>query len=218
MGKYVADSVYIASIWPGKLNPIQKMVGAEPDDSKGRCTTYQLAPVPRRAKACVIEVTDGFETCRDWIQSAEQGREINNLRPVDCKQIAANLVAEWAGGFVDSPHGAGLGIRIISGSVPHEDELREMHNELSAFCEWSFQEAERHARLNEWREITATMRECAKWLGRDRLWSEPQKSGDLVPCAACQTPISNKALVCPQCGTKLKALTPELAKLEEATT
>ena len=215
MGKYVAESVTIASIWPGKLPPLQKYVGEHPRDTRGRCTTYELEPVPRGGKTFTLEVYDGFESVRDWIESAEQGTQIVKSNPVDCREIAENLVREWAGNFVDVPANAGLGIKIIRGSVPHVDELRDMKEELSRFANWQFQKAEQHARLNEWKEISETMRVCAKWLGQDRIWSEPQKAGELTACAACRETISSLASVCPKCGTKLKALPPELAALNE---
>ena len=219
MGKFVPDSVTIASIWPGKLRPIQKYVGESPNrkDRDGRsmprCTTYELKPVGKRDEPYTTEVTDAFESKRDWIQSAEQGREINSLDIVDCHELAENLIREWSGNLADAPPGAGMGIRMIRGSVPHQDELREMRAELAAFCQWQFQTAERHARLNEWKEITPTMRECTKWLGHERLYSEPAKSGDMMACPACREQISSEALVCSKCGTRIKALTAKLAAL-----
>ena len=224
MGKYVADSVTIASIWPGKLKAISKFVGPdpnpinerEPGKSTGRCTNYELVPVKRGDKPFCLEVADAFETNRDWIQSAEQGRQVVHMAPVDCRQIAENLVREWTGNFVDVPAGAGLGIRIIRGGVPHQDELQEMRGELSAFCNWRFQEASRHARLNEWKEILRPLDEiCAEWIGQKPAWAAPEKSGDIVACPACTTQISSKAAVCPNCRYQIKALPAQIAELNE---
>src|SRR5579859_5324432 len=64
MAKYIAESKWIYSIWPGKLEPIKLYHGPDPNPLSGRCTTYWIPPVPPRGPASKpkgIEVADAFE-------------------------------------------------------------------------------------------------------------------------------------------------------------
>lgn len=225
MAKYVAESVWIASIYPGAMPPITKNVGPKPSPRSERATVYRLKPVPRDRwkKPHLLEVTDAFENVPNPIKAAESNRGdriganmVFDTSPVPCEEIAANLIQEWAGNMVGIPPGASPGIMQIVGTTPTEAELEQLFRMQSLFFEYLFQEGEKLARVHDYKGITQTMRDASVWLGHERVWSVPQDSKAVSNCPACTKVINAAALVCEHCGTRVKALPPELAALNPA--
>lgn len=222
MAKYVAESKWIASIYPGKLWPITKYVGPHPNPRTARATVYKLNPVPRGGKPSLLEVTDAFQNVPNPMKAAESMKTdrigsnmVFDSAPVACEEICENLIQEWAGAMVGLPAGARPGIMVIVGTVPMQAEMKQLVEQQTVFCEYLFQEGERLARVNDWKGITQTMRDSAVWLGHERIWSSPAKSSDVVQCPACRQVIPSDASVCHHCGTRVKAMSAELAAMNQ---
>lgn len=220
MAKYVADSLWIASIYPGKLWPITKYVGPNPNPRSPRATVYRLEPVSRGKKPFMLEVSDAFENVPNPQEASESNRAdriganmVFNSKPVTCQELAANLIQEWAGGMVGLPSGALPGIATVIGTVPTQAELERITEQQTMFFEYLFQEGEKLHRLNDWKGITQTMRDACQWLGHERVWSTPASSSSVTNCPACRQIIPVDASVCHHCGTRVKALPVDLAAL-----
>jgi hypothetical protein len=217
----------MASIWPGKLEPKPMYHGLDQDARTGRCTVYWIPPVRKNARPPyeLLTISDSFENVPDLNELAGDlrgGRTPMTSKPVPCEDIAENLRRFWAGNMVGIPAGASPGIIILpkGREVPHQKDIDAMMSMQTAFAEHQFQQGERLASERDWKGITQTMRDMAKWLGHERRWSTPEMVIESVGCPACKQPIPKDAFVCFHCGTKIKAFTPELAALnpkEEAT-
>jgi hypothetical protein len=216
MPKYQADSIIIASIWPGELEPKTIYVGLDPDPRSPRATVYRLEPAKRgsRPPYKLLEVFDSFENIPDYMNT-DGGRPDFTSKPVLCEHIVENLLRFWAGNMVDIPAGAAPGIISLpkDQKIPHDKDLDRMFAMQTRFAEYQFQLGERMAIERDWKGITETMRVMAKWLGRERAWSSPELANRIEECPACKQPVPEGVFVCYHCGTKIKELTPELAAL-----
>jgi hypothetical protein len=221
MAKYTADTITIASIWPGTLEPKIMYHGADPDPKSPRATRYWIEPVKRNSRPPyrLLLVSDSFENIADYT-NAEGGKPEFISRPVMCEHIVENLLRYWAGNMVGVPAGAAPGIIALKGeagkdgyAIPHSTELDTMFRMQTMFAEDQFQKGERLAAEREWKGITQTMRDMARWLGRDRPWSTPELTMKVIDCPACRQPIPDDAYICHHCGTRVKALPDDLARL-----
>ena len=201
MARYVSDSCFIASIYPGELWPIYKNVGPRPEANSPRRTTYKLKPVKRGEQPYVIEVSDGFENIHDPMASHVKKDQWRS-KIVDCKEIRENLIREWAGSIYDCPPGASIGVMAIAGLTPTDEEVSQMLNMQTAFAEWSFQRGEECVKEKTTKEIRGIWRTMAIWLGRKTTnnWATPAQAAHDVNCVWCQTLISPTARVCATCG------------------
>jgi hypothetical protein len=213
VAKYTADVRYIASIWPGKLEPVTLYHGPSPDVHSRRATQYKLTPVTRTGRPCVIEVADAFENVFNPMAAGNSSADRQASKPVDSQETVDNLLRIWAGGIIGVPPGAAPGIIQIIGTVPQRAELDRMREQQTIFAEWGFQQGELHHRQNQWKEITQTMRDMAIWLEKDVLWANPAAASELVNCVACGELVKPQAAVCRHCGMRLKALPPEIEAL-----
>lgn len=216
MAKYEADKLVIASIWPGTLEAKVLYHGKDPDAHSGRATRYWIPPVKRgsRPPYKLLEVFDSFENVPDHM-NGDNGKPEWTGKPVLCEEIAENLLRFWAGNMVGIPAGATPGIIALpkGREVPHQSDIDRMFEIQGLFAEYLFQQGERLAAERDWKGITQTMRDMAKWLERDRNWSTPEMSSKTANCPACGQVIPDNVYVCFHCGTKIKALPPELAAL-----
>lgn len=229
MAKYVAESKFIASIYPGKLPEIIKYVGPDPavrdrnGKANSRATVYRLKPVPRGGKPFMLEVTDSFENVPNPMKTAESSKGdrkganmIFDSNLVSCEEIAQGLVQEWVGNMVKMPVGGAPGIMIVVGTVPTQAELEHMQQAQTIYFESLYSEAQRLADIHLVDKITQPMRDAAEWLGREPKWVP--KSTDLIACPVCRKDIAADSIKCAVCGTQLQALPPELAKLNQRQT
>lgn len=222
MAKYTAESIWIASIYPGIVQPITKYHGPHPSPRSARATVYRLKPVQRGGKPFLLEVSDAFENVPNPMKAAESMKSerigstmVFDSSPVACEEIVENLLQEWAGGMVGLPPGAAPGIIRLIGTVPTQDERERMTQQQTILYEYLFQEGERLYRQSDWKGITQTMRDAAVWLGHERIWSTPAKSSESVNCPGCNEVISSAAAVCKHCGTRIKELPGEIAALNK---
>jgi hypothetical protein len=170
-------------------------------------------------------VSDMFENVVDWLGQGQgstpelKGRfqTRHTSKPVDCARLAQNLLQEWSGGMVGVPTGAAPGIMIIEHEEPTPQECRQMLIRQTAFAEFQFNEAEKLARMNDYKGITRVMIDMSTWLGRSRPWSNPEAEASMVECPVCTGQIKSNAFVCRHCGYKVKALPPEIAALNAET-
>lgn len=229
MAKYTAESKYIASIYPGHLDPLRISVGPNPqvDSRNGFCTVYAIPPVKRGEKpqaklpanvkfvnGCyVLEVSDSFEKKVDNGETMSQGRTVWTTSPVSCDWIVANILDYWTGHMINVPNGMKPGIMEIANTSPTQAERERMEADQRAFFEWCFAEGERLDRDKNWKDITEPMRLACDWLGYKRSWANPAEVGSTINCPACQESIHESAAVCRYCGTRLKALPEHIAAL-----
>jgi len=201
--KYQAEDICIASIYYGVLGPVTLPHGPSMRESDGRSTLYELKPVPREkmlTKPFVLTVTDAFETVPNPEQSSGT-KMAKSSRPVDVNQIADYLVRHWAGNFMGLPPGATPGIVRIKGTIPHQDEMKEMISRQTAFAEHMFNAAEKLVSERQTRWITQTMRDSSVWLKRLRPWTHQMMSDTAEePCPFCRVLIEPQAYVCKACG------------------
>lgn len=228
MARYQAEALYIASIYPGQLEAQMKYHGDSTDPREGRAKRYWIPPVPRLERpelpdevknvkitkahgrwCAILEVCDAFENVPNPLK-ADGGRMHFDLSPVDCREIATNLHRYWGGNFVDLPAGATPGMMIIKGTVPNEDEMRQMVVQQQAFYEYRLMQGDKCARENNWKEFTQQMRDAVAYLGKERPWSGGMITTD---CPACMEQIPSGASICSHCGTRLKALPKDIALL-----
>jgi hypothetical protein len=234
MGKYTAEIRYIASIYPGKLEPQTKFHGPERDSRKGRATRYWLPPVPRHGKpvlpkednvsnvkihkiesstgvryVAVLEVPDAFESIPNPIDSVG-GRLKFNMGPVLCDEIANNLMQYWGGNFVDLPPGAAPGMIIIQNEIPTVAEMDRMILMQKNFYEYRLMQGDNAANQNRWKEITQEMKDAVVYLGKERPWSGGMLT---VDCPLCFSPIPAQAAICNRCGHRIKPIPADLAAL-----
>lgn len=229
MAKYTPDVAYIASIYPGQLPDIRRNYGpSRQNEGSGaqRSTLFHLDPVPRGKPACILEIYDSFESVLDVMGLSSQGdRRVKPrlARPVPVEEIVTDLMATWTGGLFNVPQDAKPGvmqifpteISIKAGKVqPSPVERRQMEETQSRYFEYLFTEGERLHKQNNWKEITDTMRLAADWLGYQREWSHRAIAAESGPCPFCTAIIPAAALVCPSCHMRVRALPPELAKLQ----
>lgn len=216
MGKYIADTTSIASIYPGFTEPIRRDHSPDSNPNKGTSTWYRLKPVKKGGKAFVLEVSDCFEHKKDVCKSIDRGRITMEITPISVEEVCDDLLKHWVGNIVGLPHGALPGIMKIRGTVPQQEELEQMRAQQQAYMEYYFAEGERIYQSNEGvHKISPKSKMAAEYLGRPTLWSHPAKSTDEVPCRACRKTIAADAYVCSHCGTRLKALPPDLAAFNE---
>lgn len=228
MARYTPDKAYIASIYPGKLEPIRRNYGPSLHSSgKGaeRSSLFDLKPVKRGEKPYILELTDCFEEVIDLnaIRGAQDGRVARATapKPVPVEQIREDLLRVWTGGLFAAgdtpiPAEAKPGIIGIVGTVPTQAELNQLKTQQTLYFEILFTVGERLHKQSNWKEITDTMRLAADWLGYDREWSNRAIARNSAPCPFCQTIIPETALVCAHCGKTVRAIPKDLAELQSA--
>lgn len=196
MARYEAEVQYIASIYPGKLEPVRRHYGPS-RESVGpkavRSTLFELKPVPRGGKPCVIQVMDSFQ---DVIVL---GQKEKVAKPVEVQSIVDDILAKWTGGLFNVPSGAKPGIMQIASTVPTKAELDEMTRDQTVYFEYLFSEGSKLHDQKQWDNITQPMRDASNWLGRDAVWANPAIAMHTGPCPLCTEIIPNSAVFCPQC-------------------
>jgi len=223
MGQFKPNSLYIASIYPGRRERIIKPFGPTMHRSDGTSTSFELKPVKKGGKPYVIEVPDMFQHSKDPLKTANQGKQAFSLDPVPCEEIAAELVRVWGENIPDLPFGAGPGIMILIGTTPQQHEVETMKAMLQAYCEHYFLDGERIARDVGMHGINAEHKLAADYLERPRNWSHPGRALEMIPCPLCKKAIAADSIICGECGTRLKEvpkqyadLNPQLAQPVEA--
>jgi hypothetical protein len=207
----IVDDVVIASLYPGQKPRISKPFGPDIKRSKGATTWFELKPVKRGGKPFLLKVSDMFQHYRDELNSGKPWK----VDPVECTQIADNLVTEWAGNIPNLPPGAFPGIMRIIGNVPTQDELEFMREGMTAYFEFMFLEGDQMSKQNpKW--VSPEHRLAAEWLGRATPWANSSQALRDTICPSCKQPIPLDALRCHLCGAQVKAFTGELAALNQA--
>ncbi len=206
MARYQAEIAYIASIYPGPVEPQRRSYGPT-RESNGktaiRSICFELEPVERGGKPFVLEITDCFEDVIDVQQLSVENTKQRMPKPVDVNVIVADLLNVWTGGIIGIPQGAKPGIMLIANSVPSRDELRAMMDMQTIYFEFMFNEGERLHQEKKWDIITPTMRLAATWLDRKRTWAHQNVSADSGPCPLCHDMVPNEAVFCNGCKQQI---------------
>ena len=225
MSKYIAETICIASIYPGQLMDQRRNYGPTRDSigSKAmRSTNFHLEPVARGKKPFILEVSDCFEDVIDLVQQSSRTARPRMPKPVPVENIVADLIASWTGGMFNVPAGAKPGVIEIVGSVPTQKEISQMEEQQAAYFEHWFSQGEGlyrgdPATIDSYKTYTQEMRLAAMWLGRMRPWSDAKMAtGSLVPCPFCTKLISDRAIVCPECQRQIREIPAHLAALQGA--
>lgn len=214
MARYQAESVFIASIYPGKLETIRRNYGPSRESvgpNSRRSTSFELEPVAKGKKPFIIEVIDSFQDIPNWMS----GRKETIAKPVTCQEIADDLLGRWTGGLFNVPGGAKPGIIQIAGTQPTASEMSEMRMFQTRYFEYLFNEGEKLHDKKQWDNITETMRLAADGLGRSVTWANPAIAMDFGPCPLCATSIPNWVSVCSGCGNTIRTMPAEIAALNK---
>lgn len=204
MAKYTAESKFIASIYPGKLERLTRSHGTDPNPRSGRCTVYWIPPVSRHTRPGwkTLEVPDAFENILDVPKSSETRGKVWASSPVSCEEIIQDILTKWTGNMVGVPEGAAPGVMQIVGTVPTTAELAHLKAIQTNYFEWRFQQGEELHKKNQWNLISETMRDAAIWLGHERIWASPEQSSNTIKCPECKQLIPADATTCFQCHAK----------------
>lgn len=216
MGRFTADTRYIASIYPGKVDRVTMNHGPSPNRKNGATTWYELKPVKRGTKPYVIEIADSFQHSKDEIKSAVSGTTVNAIDPVSCDEIADYLIRYWTGNLVNVPQDCLPGIMKIRGTVAQQSEIQQMKDQQEGFFEYWYSEGERLATANKLDAISPIMKLSCDYLGRPRGWANMNVASNKIDCPACKASIPGDACVCQFCGTKLRALPASLRMFNES--
>ena len=239
MAKYYADVRFIASIYPGKAQEIRRNYGTSRNNDGAdaqRSTLFKLEPVPRGGQPFVLPVYDSFESVRDFVRQAGGPRLKYNANPVPVEEIVADLLQQWAGGYLLVPQDppAKPGIIVLDPldteikaffrdkklPTPNKDEMRQMLQQQTAYFEFWFAEGEKLARgdhdaIVKWSNYTPEMRLAADWLGHKTRWANPDMMANAQPCPWCGRIIPPSAYVCEYCNRTVREIPAHLMKLME---
>lgn len=216
MSEYKPAVEFICSIYPGKLPVLTRFYGSSIEaqgPSAVRRTSYELVPVPRGEKPFVLKVYDSFQTILD-IRTGK----MTATMPVPVEEVAGDLLDKWTGNLFNVPSGAKPGVMLIANTSPNRDELRQMESQQALYMAHFFSEGERLHREAHSDQITEMMRLSAEYLGEKRIWSDPAIARDAAPCPLCTTMVPNLAFICPACQYVIRAIPPELIKLQSQLT
>lgn len=214
MATYHAESVFIASIYPGKLEPIRRNYGPSRESvgpNAKRSTRFELKPVAKGKKPFILELVDSFQN----VPSYTTGRKEMVSTPVSCQEIADDVLGRWTGGLFNVPGGAKPGIILIAGTGPTAAELSEMRMFQTRYFEYLFNEGEKLHDKKQWDNITEPMRIGADWLGRNVTWANPAIAMDFGPCPLCGQNVANWVSVCASCGKTIRTMPAEIAALNK---
>src|ERR1700743_2830395 len=108
MAQYIPESLYIASIYPGVVEPQRRNYGPSREStgkSSIRSTLFSLEPVERGKAPFILEIIDSFEDVLDVLNtSSERGpHKPKLLKPVPVQSIVNDLLARWTGGLYNVP-------------------------------------------------------------------------------------------------------------------
>lgn len=213
MARYEPDVLYIASIYPGKLEPQRRTYGPSRESTGPkaiRSTLFELTPVKRGGKPFVLEVLDSFE---DVIILGQKDKV---PKPVPVQSIIDDILGRWTGGLHNVPNGAKPGIMQIAGSRPTDSEMKEMVQMQTIYFEYLFSEGEKLHKKNDWDGITEPMRLASEWLGMHAIWANPAIAMDSGPCPLCGTTIPNHVSFCTGCHQQVRAIPAEIAAIQMA--
>ena len=222
MARYTAEVAYIASIYPGQLEPQRRNYGpslASAGKAAVRSSLFQLEPVKRGEKPFVLTISDCFEDILDLGQLGVGGNnKARTAKPVPVESIVLDdLIARWTGGLFGVPQDAKPGVMKINNTMATKDEMREMMEMQTRYFEYMFSEGERIYKDKPAGEsVTATMRIAAEWLMRPRLWSNTSMAAASAPCPFCrEMRLDPEAYICAKCTRVVRAIPPELAVLNQ---
>jgi hypothetical protein len=239
MAQYTPDVKFIASIYPGKSQEIRRHYGPSRNNEgidAQRSTLFKLEPVPRGASPFILPVFDSFESVRDFVRQAGGPGKKYNANPVPVEEIVADLMNQWAGGYLLVPQDppAKPGIMVIEPMaaerknflregrlpVPNLDESAQMNKQQTAYFEFWFGEGEKLARgdhdaIIKWSNYTPEMRLAADWLGHKTRWANPDLMASAQPCPWCGRIISQSVYVCEYCNRTVREIPAHLMKLME---
>lgn len=212
------DVAYICSVSPIELKEeiVMRYPVVDEDnnaivDEKGfvkYCNVAKFKIKPStKGNYYVMPVYDGAALIRDPT-SYETGQSLLLERSQSANKIAKAILNDLTGHDIGSPSGYNIGVDIIEGPEPTEEELNKLQEQRDGWCLYLVNQADRYYNRNETRwMITDTHKAAAEALNignsPDHPWIRSIKPGDNKQCIACQEYIPMRALVCPKCQTNL---------------
>lgn len=199
MAKAQSDVVTICSVYPAPLER-QMLLGY-----RGGMTTFKLPPVPA-GKFAVLPVTSGYV-----LNTADMGPDLppeEVPRPLPALAIAEELIREWAGDQPANASGGTIGVGIIAGNLPTEEELTQLRDGQVAHLKWIVSKAGDLYREGKQTHIKQRHRQALEWLvgepdEHEYPWYLRYDPAKMKDCPACFTKIPRQATVCRQCNVNL---------------
>ena len=166
-------------------------------------TVYQIPAAPRGGYRCLVV----YDTQQWGMRWSESGEHEPGPRPVPGLVVADDLVRVWARCTIAAKDGLQLGIGVIAGDEPTEQELAHLLEQTRGTCEWLVQDGNDKTVKGEQTNITNIHRLAAEWLygtGAQRLpWYRRMDLQETKSCVACAETIDSSATKCKHCGTEL---------------
>lgn len=163
---------------------------------------------------------DGFSLLEveDCYQKVYFGESIGHkYEVIDARDIAEDLVLNWAGRMVGTESGLGPGVFVCVGDSPTKEELENARESQELYFEDLIQAAERAFRAAKYDEITDLHRKAAVWMGKEAVeWLRPIRREAQKDCPLCHVRIPLAAVVCPNCRHQIGAIPKDIAKLNAA--
>jgi hypothetical protein len=129
--------------------------------------------------------------------------------PITADLFARDLVREWVGDHQANQTGGNLGMMIIKGSEPLEEELASLNKAREIFCRTLVTQADDYDRIGKKEKIRDEHRKALKWLGSEDVsqhpWFREIRKIFYIPngCPACGSDVPMTAFVCKGCHTNI---------------
>lgn len=201
-GNYRRGRAVIASIFPERL--MRRMPTLSPME------TYVIEPCEKRGDPPTRLAV--YDAAQRMISPASVGNDYPEFveLPIFAEGIAKDLIYGWTGNTIGADKtDASIGVRIIEGEIPTQQETDEMMASQETFFRWLIRDADTMWAKHEFKAVQNTdiYRVALKWLGsEDREWARQIKAVTMKDCSACGQTIQGVATVCNKCSTDLVKL------------
>ncbi len=163
-------------------------------------STDVVTPCEVNQGYALIRVFDTFVWTRDFTQDAEHFLP----HPVTAWQVARDLVNLWSSDALSGDGGSKPGIRMIAGTEPTSEELREIRDMQTRYFRTLVNDGHSLFSKGQVKDISDLHRSAAKWLGANNLpWLPKIEQVMVKKCVACGNEIRSEALRCEKCNVDL---------------
>lgn len=204
------QSVVIASIWPFPLESEEPHYRTEIDEQTGQPRTHAITQyaIPAGAdnmreaaqKVRLLRVFDSYQLRR--VPDAPLGGERLDAMPLYCKDIAAGLVGKWTGEPLGAASGTSMGVMVLAGETPTDQEMQRMLASQNAYFQERFTNANQSWQQGKPSQIGVVERVAARWMNAHTRveWYAMTDMKDMKECISCGGSLPVKAIACPNSG------------------
>lgn len=193
------SSVYICSISPVAHSKEQRHVSVGDDGKIRMITNYYIPPV-EKGQYYVLEVKDTAQMIQNTL-GGPGGYELQPA-PITALQAAESLLSNWTA-TVGTSDGGSLGLMLIQGPVPTEEELKKLNDKQENFFRFLIREGDSWHRRGDHKRITDLHLKAVEWMGVKRDWATRIVKEELKSCIACGAEIKYNARKCKECDERL---------------